>query len=44
MELDIFQALTIVNSIILAILPLAFFRRQKLQEIKYKEVMELNVS
>ncbi len=41
--MDIFQALTIINSIVLAILPLAFFRRQKLNEIKYKEIMELNI-
>jgi len=43
MELDIFQGLTIINSIAIAILPIAFFRRQRLQEIKYKEVMELNI-
>jgi len=41
-ELDFFQSLTILNSILIAILPFAFFRRQKLQEIKYKEIMELN--
>ena len=38
-----YQILTIINSIVLAILPLAFFRREKLQEIKYKEIMDLNV-
>lgn len=43
MELDFFETLTIINSIVIAILPLAFFRRQKLQEIKYKEIMELNI-
>lgn len=43
MGLNIFETLTIVNSILIAILPLAFFRRQKLQEIKYKEIMELNI-
>lgn len=43
MEIDIFKALTIINSILIAFLPIAFFRRQKLQEIKYKELMELNV-
>ena len=43
MKLDFFQALTIINSVLIAILPIAFFRRQKIQEIKYKEIMELNV-
>lgn len=37
-----FEILTIINSILLAVLPLAFFRRQKLQEIRYTELMELN--
>ena len=41
--MDIFDSLTIINTIIIALLSLAFFRRQKLQEIKYKEIMELNV-
>lgn len=43
MEEGIFKSLTIINSILIGILPLIFFRRQKLQEIKYKEIMELNV-
>lgn len=43
MQLDFFQTLTIINSIVLAFLPLVFFRRQKLQEIKFKEIMELNI-
>lgn len=41
-QLNLFESLTIINSVVLAVLPLAFFRRQKLQEIKYKEIMELN--
>ncbi|OGD09344.1 hypothetical protein A2397_04940 [Candidatus Amesbacteria bacterium RIFOXYB1_FULL_44_23] len=43
MEMDFYQSLTVINSILIALLPLVFFRRQKLQEIKYKEIMELNV-
>ena len=43
MQLDLFQSLTIVNSVVLALLPLVFFRRQKVQEIKYREISELNV-
>lgn len=43
MRLDFFQALTIINSIVLAILPIAFFKRQKLQDIKFNEIMELNI-
>ena len=41
--MNIFELLTIVNTTALAILPFVFFRRQKLQEIKYKEIMELNI-
>ncbi len=37
------EVLTILNSIALGILPLVFFRRQKLNEIKYKEIMDLGV-
>lgn len=43
MDQDTFNILTIINSIVITIAPLAFFRRQKLQEIKYKEIMELNI-
>lgn len=43
MTLDFFQTLTIINSIVLTVLPIVFFRRQKLQEIKYNEIMELNI-
>lgn len=42
-NLDWFQLLTIINSVVLVLLPLVFFRRQKIQEIKYKELMELNI-
>lgn len=42
MQLDIFQSLTIINSLVIAVVPLVFFKRQKLQEIKYEELMELN--
>ena len=43
MELSFFEGLSILNTVILALLPIVFFRRQKLEEIKYKELMELNV-
>lgn len=43
MEEGVFKALTIINSVVLGVLPFIFFRRQKLQEIKYKELMELNI-
>jgi len=42
MDEGLYKSLTIINSILIAALPLVFFRKQKLQEIKYKELMELN--
>lgn len=43
MDEGIYKLLTIINSILIGVIPFVFFRRQKLQEIKYKEIMELNV-
>jgi len=43
MDDNFFKSLTIINSILLGVIPVVFFRRQKLQEIKYKEIMELNI-
>lgn len=43
MDEGIYKSLTIINSILIGVLPFVFFRRQKLQEIKYKEIMDLNV-